>query len=527
MITTVCIHSLKAPAAPGELTEGDLHNCFRLLQRSFDALYGGFGPPPKFPTPHNIMFLLRYHRRTGNAEALAMAEKTLDAMAAGGIYDHLGYGFARYSTDRRWLVPHFEKMLYDNALLAMAYTEAWQVTGRQRYMTVVREILEYIAREMTSPRGGYYSAQDADSEGEEGKYYVWDKAEILEILGPRQGRLFCAAYNITEAGNFEGRNIPNLIGADLKQVANEHNLPPEQLLSELESCRQKLLQARAKRTPPHKDDKILTAWNALMIAAQAMAARVFHNEQYLHSAEKAYAFIEAELTSGGRLLARWRDGEARYPAYLDDYAYLVWACLELYAASLNPDYLVKARTWAEAMDRLFWDREGGGYFFAAADAEELIVRPKEVYDGAMPSGNSVAARELLRLARLTGAGEYEERARQILAAFASRVKEYPAGYTHFMQAALQALWPGKEVVVTGDAAAEDTQKILGALQQKFLPEVNWLWARDPAALAEAAPFAAALPAQEGTCVYVCRNFACSRPRTDISTVIAEIIGPEP
>jgi len=516
------VESLRPRPSKGELGETDLHGCYRQLQQAFDPEFGGFGTAPKFPTPHNLMFLLRYQRWTGQQDALAMVTKTLDAMAAGGIYDHLGYGFARYSTDERWLVPHFEKMLYDNALLAIAYTEAWQITGETRYMTVTREILDYVTRVMTSPQGGFYSAEDADSQGVEGKFYVWSKDEIMDILGD-QGALFCAAYDISQEGNFEGKNIPNLIDTDLEQVANYHNVEPEQFKGILESCRSKLFQAREQRIHPHKDDKVLTAWNALMIVALAKAAQAFGEEKYLKQAQAAFSFIQQELTQDGRLLARWREGEARHKAYVDDYAFLLWACHELYHASLDLKYLAQAKKLARAMTELFWDEEDGGFFFYGSDAEELIVRPKEIYDGAMPSGNSVASRELLRLARLTGEAEYEHLAQKTISAFAAQVKGHAAGYTHLLQAVLFTLAPGKEVVVLGDSKEKETHRLLQKLQRSFLPEISWLAAKDPKDLSEIAPFAAALSPHAQPSVHICQGFACSRPETNMKEALAQLL----
>lgn len=511
------------PGEGGDLGEAAVHLCFRQLQQSFDAKFGGFGREPKFPTPHNLMFLLRYQRWTGNRDALDMVTRTLDAMAAGGIYDHLGYGFSRYATDRQWLVPHFEKMLYDNALLAIIYTEAWQVTRNPRYMSITREILDYAARVMASPAGGFYCAEDADSEGEEGLFYLWDKAEIQDILDPQEGILFCSVYNITDKGNFEGRNIPNLIGTDLEKTANEHNVPLSQLHDVLQSCRGKLFAVRERRVHPHKDDKILTAWNALLIAALAMASRAFGDAKYLEQAKKAYAFIEEMLTTDGRLMARWREGEAKYKGYIDDYAFLLWACHELYYASLDTAYLVRAKELARAMEEMFWDEETCGFYFYGSDSEALIVRPKEIYDGAMPSGNSVAARELLRLARLTGDAELEARANLLISAFAGSVKNYPAGYTHFMQAVLFGTAPGKEVVILGAWEDKDTQRLLTRLKQSFVPEISWLAAQDPKDLTDVAPFAAALQPLAQPSVHICQGFACSRPETDIAMVINQLI----
>jgi hypothetical protein len=507
----------------GELGEDDLHSCFHRLEQVYDQEYGGFGSPPKFPAPHNLMFLLRYHRWTGEGKALEMVTRTLDAMAAGGIYDHLGYGFSRYSTDRTWLVPHFEKMLYDNALLAIAYIEAWQVTGKGRYMSITREILDYVEEKMTSPQGGYYSAEDADSEGVEGKFYLWDKGEVMKALGPEQGALFCSAYDISDKGNFAGENIPNLVEKDLEEVANRHNLPLDQLLLILEHCRQKLFSLREARIHPHKDDKILTAWNGLMIVAQALAARSFGEEKYLERAKKAFAFIEKNLVADGRLMARWREGETAHKAYLDDYAFMLWACHELYAASLDSAYLVKAKKLVQDMAALFWDREKGGFYFSGGDAEELMIRPKTAEDGAMPSGNSVAARELIRLARLTGTPEYEALANQLLSAFAPRVKQYPAGFTHLLQAVYFGFASGQEVIVLGDWEDEETRQLLTRLQQSFLPEISWLAARNPQDLEEVAPFAAKLPSSAQGSVRICHQYACSLPETDFEKAFNKIL----
>ena len=506
-----------------KLGEADVHTCFRQLQQAFDPEFGGFGRAPKFPTPHNLMFLLRYHRWTKNPDALEMVTATLDAMANGGIYDHLGYGFCRYSTDRQWLLPHFEKMLYDNALLAIAYTEGWQVTGQQRYMTVAREILDYADRVMTGPGGCFYSAEDADSEGVEGKFYVWEQAEIMEVLGQEQGILFCEAYNITEKGNFEGKNIPNLIGTDLTQVANYHNVEPDLFKSIMESCRHKLFAVREERIHPHKDDKVLTAWNALMITALALAARAFGEEKYLERAKTAYAFIEDTLIESGRLLARWRQGEARHKAFIDDYAYLLWACNELYAASLDISWLAKAKELAGKMQELFWDEENGGFYFYGSDGEELILRPKEIADGALPSGNSVAARELIGLARLTGDTEQQAVAQALIDTFAGQVKSYPAGHGFLLQALLLALVPGKEAVVVGDLGQPETRKFLKQVQRSFLPEVSLLAAAAPRDFSQVAPFAAEILPSPETRAYLCQNYACGLPETDISKVLAQLL----
>ena len=507
------------PKTYGELGKKEIHTCFRQLQQIFDEKHGGFGNAPKFPTPHNLMFLLRYHRWTNNPHALKMATKTLEAMANGGIYDHVGFGFSRYSTDPKWLHPHFEKMLYDNALLAIAYTEAWQVTGQQRFLTVARETMDYCRRVLGGPQGSFYSAEDADSEGQEGKYYVWERKEVMEVLGDREGSLFCAAYNITDKGNFAGGSIPNLVETDLGQVANHHNVEPNLFRSILESCRSKLLAHREKRIHPHKDDKVLTAWNALMIVALALGARAFADEDYLKQGKAAYAFIEHNLFVHGRLMVRWRQGEVRYKAYIDDYAFLLWACNELHAASLNPDWLAKGRELAWQMKELFWDDKEGGFYFYGLDGEELIVHPKESTDSALPSGNSVAARELVRLSRLTGDPELHAIAVAIFAEFAQEIKRYPAGYGFMLQALLLDLQPSKEAVVVGKLEPK-TRQLLQRIQRSFLPEVTLLAADDPVAFKETAPFAAQISPSSAVKVYLCRDQSCGLVEEDSAKALA-------
>jgi len=493
---------------PGHLEEDTVHEGYSALKKSFDPDYGGFGSAPKFPTPHNLGFLLRYWKWTGEDEALSMVEKTLQAMHDGGIYDHLGFGFSRYSTDRKWLVPHFEKMLYDNALLAMVYLEAYQVTGKEQYARVAREILRYVLRDMTSPEGAFYSAEDADSEGEEGKFYVWTPGEIKDILGPETGSLFCRLYGVTEKGNFEGRNILNRIDAQARAA-------------DMEEARRKLFLARERRPHPYKDDKVLTSWNGLMIAALAMGSRVLHESAYREAAIRAAEFIWVHLRDErGRLLARYRDGEAAHPGYIDDYAFLTWAMIELYQADLKPAWLRQALELQEEQNRLFWDREQGGFFFYGCDVEELLARPKEIYDGATPSGNSVSAHNLLRLARLTGRQELAAMADTMFQSFAGKVEDYPAGYTHFLTALLFSLVPGKEIVVVADyeAIGDDLQP----LWSTFAPDTVFLYnleEEEYKGLDAIAPFIRGMTSHEDKpTFYVCQNFACRRPTTDVTEV---------
>jgi len=396
------------------------------LSRTFDPNQGGFGAAPKFPTPHHLTFLLRWHKRSSDSTTLDMVEKTLEAMRRGGIFDQIGFGFHRYSVDAKWLVPHFEKMLYDQALLAMAYTEAYQVTGKVKFARVAREIFTYVLRDMTAPEGAFYSAEDADSEGKEGLFYVWTPREVKERIGDELGDLFCRFYDITEAGNFEeGRSIAHM-RMSLKAFAERKGMDLKKLEAVLEDARDRLFDVRKKRVHPLKDDKILTSWNGLMIAALAKGYQVFADPKYADAAQRAVAFVLKGLrTAGGRLLRRYRQGDAAYPGYLDDYAFLVWGLIELYEATFEVSYLEEAITLNKAMIDIFWDKQGDGLYFTGKGNEPLIARSKEIYDGALPSGNSVAALNFLRLSRLTCNVNLEQQAAQLTQAFARQVADQP------------------------------------------------------------------------------------------------------
>ena len=430
----------------GEVSKDLISLAVTQFQQSFDHDFGGFGNEPKFPTPHNLMFLLRYACLEQNEQALFMVENTLKHMYRGGIYDHIGYGFSRYSTDAKWLVPHFEKMLYDNALLCTTYLETYQYTKNPLYRTVAEQILKYIKREMTSPEGGFYCAQDADSEGVEGKYYVFTPEEVNKVLENKDGSFFCDYFDITKEGNFEGASIPNLIkNTDLKP--NNERI--------LHLC-EKMYQFRQDRSTLHKDDKILTSWNALMIIAYAKAARILQKEEYLTIARNAVDFINARLMDeNGELYIRYRDGSADYPGHLDDYAFLGMALLEMYDSTFEVDYLKQAISITEKMIDKFWDDKNGGFFLNAKDAKQLIYRPKEVYDGAIPSGNSVASYLLQKLSHITANPRFLEYSDQQLRFLAGQVKDYPSGFSFSLIAMLCALYPSKEIVCV---AAEDTGK---------------------------------------------------------------------
>lgn len=419
------------------LTLEVLDRGYKDLLKHFDKRFGGFGDAPKFPTPHKVMFLLRYYKTKGEEKALEMAEKTLFSMYEGGLFDHIGFGFCRYSTDRRWLVPHFEKMLYDNALLVLAYLEAYEVTKKDLYKEIAIKTLDYVFRNLTGDEGGFYSAEDADSEGEEGKYYVFTPEEILKFLGEEDGDRFNDFFDITIAGNFEGKNIPNLI-------KNKNYIENNCRIAELSK---RVLEYRSSRMSLHKDDKVLTAWNGLMIAALGKAYKVIGHKKYLDYANNAVSLIYSSLINeDGRLLARYRDGEALYKGYLDDYAFLAFGLIELYEASFDVSYLKKAIYLTEDMIKYFWDKNDGGFFIYGEDGEKLIARPKELFDGAMPSGNSVAAYNLIRLARITGKTELENIAERQLNYMSGGLYGREINHTFYLMAATFALNSSKELV---------------------------------------------------------------------------------
>jgi len=509
------LEHIRSDSAADSAVELDIETAgkaFKGLERSFDSEYGGFGRAPKFPTPHNLRFLLRYWKVTNDPKALQMVEKTLISMYRGGIYDHVGYGFSRYSTDRIWLVPHFEKMLYDNAGLAAAYLEAYQATGKEQYGEVARQIFEYVLRDMTSPEGAFYSAEDADSEGVEGKYYVWSPKEITNILGEDAAVEFNGYYGLSDDGNFEGKNIPNL----LHNKAAFENIRK----NPLEGHREKVFEAREKRIHPYKDDKVLTAWNGLMIAALSIGARVLDNMEYAVAAERAVRFIGSKLIrEDGRLLARYREGEAAYPGYLDDYAFLVWGLIELYEATFRAEYLKLAADLNRDMLKYFYDDEKGGLFLYGSDSEQLIVRPKDVYDGAMPSGNSVAAMNFLRLGRLTGDTDLEDKAYKQLEAFGSIIKGHPMGYADMLSALLFINSKASEIVIVGNREDENAKRMIKSVNSHFNPFTVVLFKdneNEEEGITSIAPYTEAQGMVDNkTTAYVCENFACRAPITDL------------
>ncbi len=521
---------------PGaSIADSVLQMAAQQLSDSYDEKFGGFSERPKFPSAHNLMFLLRQYKRSGNGKNLTMVENTLQHMRKGGVYDHIGFGFHRYSTDRKWLVPHFEKMLYDQAINAMAYTEAFQVTGKPEYQQTAREVLRYVQRDMTDEKGGFYSAEDADSDGEEGKFYVWRTSEIRDILGEKDANFFDDIYGLTDAGNFEdeatrqktGANIPHL-KKSLREIAAEKGIAETALHERLENIRQKLFDVREKRIHPLKDDKVLTDWNGLMIAAFSKAARAFDEPKFADAARNAADFILSEMRlKNGRLLHRYREGQKAINAYLDDYAFMSWGLIELYETTFETRYLKAAIEFTDILLEHFWDQQNYGFFFTTDDATDLLVRKKEIYDGAIPSGNSVAMLNLLRLGRITGNTGYEEKASRLGQAFSGQINRYPAGYTMMMIAVDFAAGPSHEVVITGKPENTDTVEMIKALNRPFIP--NKIVVFRPAGesdpkIAQIAEYAASMTAiNHKATAYVCQNFACELPTNDAQKML-ELLG---
>jgi len=523
------------PDARGKVVDQDtLHAAYQQLEQQYDAEHGGFGLSPKFPAPHNLLFLLRYWKRTGNANALRMVEKTLQSMRRSGLFDHIGYGFHRYSTDSQWLVPHFEKMLYDQALLAMAYTEAFQVTRNDKYKNTAKEIFTYVLWDMTSPEGAFYSAEDADSEGEEGKFYLWTSDELQKTLGKTEADLALRVFNVESEGNFTEEatgekteaNILHLTQS-LTEVASELKLSPNVLSEKLESIRMSLFKTREKRIRPLKDDKILSDWNGLMIAALAKGVQAFDEPAYETAARKAADFILNNMRSpDGRLLHRFREGQSSITGFLDDYAFLIWGFLELYEATFDAQFLKEALELNDLLLKHFWDDKQGGFHFTPDDGELLLLRQKEVYDGAIPSGNSVEMFNLLRLGRLTSNPALEEKASQTSRIYSHHIEHSPSAFTQLMAAVDFGVGPSYEVVVVGHSDKEETTAMLKALQAEFIPTKVLLFIpedKDPSAIFRIAPFTSRMTSiQSKATAYVCQNFTCQQPTTDIDMVLQSI-----
>ncbi|MBS1771062.1 MAG: thioredoxin domain-containing protein [Acidobacteria bacterium] len=490
------------------LSNAILDDAFASFERSFDAKNGGFGGAPKFPQAMSLEFLLRHHHSTHDQKALDMTRLTLDKMAFGGMYDQLGGGFHRYSVDNVWLVPHFEKMLYDNAQLARIYLHAFQVTGDPEYRRIATETLDYVLREMTNPSGGFYSSQDADSEGEEGKFFVWSEREIDDLLGD-DSNAFKFFFDVSKDGNFEGKNILNR-PRTIDSAASALKIEPFELFSLIENAKQGLFEARETRIKPHRDEKVLASWNGLMLAAFADAAGVLGDDKYLKTAEKNAEFLLSKmLTDSGRLFRSWKAGEAKLNGYLDDYANVADGLLALYQVTGNIRYFQNARSLVDLMLEHFWDQEAGGFFYTSNDHEELVVRTKDFTDNATPSGNSAAADVLLRIAMLTGDDRYERFAVATLRLAANQIARYPQGFGRALSTLGSHLYNAGELAIVGPAGNELAEVALAT----YLPTTTVALSSDPDNDAAEVPLFEGRGNSDKPLAFLCKNFVCSRPVT--------------
>jgi uncharacterized protein YyaL (SSP411 family) len=478
------------------------------MVRSYDSINGGFGGAPKFPPAMALEFLLRTYKRTGEREALEMASHTAEKMAHGGMYDQLGGGFHRYSTDAKWLVPHFEKMLYDNALLSRFYLHYFQVSQEALARETAEGIFDYVLREMTDPTGGFYSTQDADSEGHEGKFFVWDLDEIKSVLGEADAALFNSYYNVTEGGNFEGKNILN-VNPSLQKPKPENG--------------QKLFEQREKRIKPDRDEKIITAWNGLMLASFAEAGVILGRADYTDAARKNADFVLSQLRRDGFLLRTWKDGVAKYNAYLEDYAFFVEGLVTLYETTGEFRWLKEAIALTDHMIDEFWDEDGGGFFFTGKSHEELIVRSKDYFDNATPSGNSVAAAVLLRLAILTDNQRYRDLAQAVFSEIAESARRYPSGFGYALSAVDFLLASPKEIAIVGKDAG-DIQPLLQEVWRNYLPnKVVAPGLVDDSEASGSIPLLQNRPLLDGRATaYVCQHYTCQQPVTTTADLLSQL-----
>ncbi|NBC65842.1 MAG: DUF255 domain-containing protein [Bacteroidetes bacterium] len=513
--------SLDIGKGKGRLPDDLPDQTYKQLVQKYDSEEGGFSSQPKFPSPHNLLFLLNFYRLNDDEKALNMVHHTLKKMRLGGLWDHVGFGFHRYSTDHMWLLPHFEKMLYDQAMLLMAYSEGWKETGEPIFKQTAYEIVEYVEECLTSENGAFYSAEDADSEGEEGKFYIWETEEINSVLNKPDSELFKQLYNIREDGNFRdeatgrktGKNIPHLQGT-LMEESDERSISAEDLNSKVDTILQKLKEARAERERPLLDDKILTDWNGLMIAALAKAGIIFKEDRFIEIAEKSWSVLEEHcVTHDSKLLHRLKDDEAEIDGMADDYAFTIFGLIELYEATFEPNYLQQAFDLQKQFDKDFMDYEYGGYYFTSSNAEELLGRQKEIYDGALPSSNSVAVLNLLRLSRLTGEPKFESRISKLFGTFSQQIKESPTGYTFAVHAFQISQSDLVEVLIT-------TPEMNSVLEQPLemcrnnIPLGSAIIVKTPelaTKLREVAPFTDNYEINDLLMVYVCKDFICEAP----------------
>ncbi|MBI3309371.1 MAG: thioredoxin domain-containing protein [Candidatus Melainabacteria bacterium] len=501
-----------------------IDKAFHQLKARYDVHFGGFGSSPKFPSPHLLLFLLRYYKETKNNEALEMVENTLTSMRSEGIYDHIGFGFHRYATDEKWHLPHFEKMLYDQAMHIMAYTEAYQVTKKDIYKNVSCEIIEYLMRDMLSPEGGFYVAEDADSEGEEGKYYVWSKSELKKELGSSDFEMFQKIFYLEDEGNFLEEATKQKTGSNvicfkesLEKISEREGISVDKIKDFIDKAVKKLLKKRQTRIPPQKDDKILTDWNGLLIAALAKAGVAFKEQKYTHLAINAYSFIKDKMTRDNKLQHSYRDGVVKGDGTLDDYSFLVWGLIELYEATFEESYLIEANELNKIILKHFKDDKSEGFFFMPDFSETVLVRKKEYFDGAIPSGNSVSLYNLARLAKYFNNLEYADIANKALSAFGAEAKEHPIGFMMFMVALEFLLNKSQEVVIVGDSDDKNIKEILNIVSESYKPNCVKLFVDTKRKSNISNPMLKDYKMLNNKpTIYICENYACKEPITDIS-----------
>ena len=508
---------------PGEEA---MTNAFNDFFKRFDKDNGGFGSAPKFPSAQNILFLLRYWKKSGDQRALEMVEKTLAEMRMGGLFDHIGFGFHRYSTDDHWLLPHFEKMLYDQAMLVMAYTEAYQATGKEFYKKTAEEVISYVLRDMTSENNAFFSAEDADSDGEEGKFYVWSEAEIDHLLEATDAKVIKKVFNVEHEGNFSdessrarsGANILHIV-KNYDEMALDFEMTPVEFRAKIDQLLQRLYDHRETRVKPYKDDKILTDWNGLMIAALAKAGKTFGNEEYVEAAMRAFEFIDIDMqTADCKLYHRYRDEEAAIGANLDDYAFIIWGLLELYEASSEFEYLDKAYKFTNIVLDEFQDKKNGGFYFTPETGETTIVRKKELFDAAIPSGNSVMMLNLIRLSRITAKPEFEEFALDIAKTASKFISNSPTAFTQLLCALDFVVGPSSEIIIAGDA--KKAKAAMKKLDKEFSPNKVIIYVEsENAPVTRLADYLSSYKSEGDYTFYVCKNYQCSLPTGSVEEVI--------
>ncbi|MDR9418840.1 thioredoxin domain-containing protein [Gracilimonas sp.] len=487
------------------------------LAKRYDTEYGGFGEAPKFPSPHNLMFLLRKWKTSGEDRFLEMVTETLESMRLGGMWDHIGYGFHRYSTDQKWLLPHFEKMLYDQALLMMAYTEAWQATQNPLFKSTVYEIASYVQRNLRHEEGGFYSAEDADSEGEEGKFYVWSNDEIEKLLSEENATKFIRLFNFQKEGNFKEEATGKRVGTNIPHLSDELGKEEAQWFKQI---REEIFRESETRPRPLLDDKVLTDWNALMITAFAKAGFTFSDNKFIGLAEGALSFVEDNLIEDDKLLHRYKDGEAAIPAMADDYAFWIWSLIELYQATFNPEYLEKATHWNEVFTEHYWDTEKGGFYLSIADADQVYGRQKQIFDGAIPSSNSVALSNFIRLSRLTGNTELEEYANKIGKVFSADLIRSGSSICHGLQGIQFLYAEGKEIAlaITDD---NDTDAMIRPARKNLHPfrVLHVIKPKNRDKIVKTAPYTGnQVCLNNQPTLYICSNFTCDKPIVGVNEI---------